>query len=526
MSEEVAGIGALLRPNKYLILKFVNIHPGGAAALSGQIHEDDRLVAVDGVVVKGMTAEEVAPLIRGPVGSTIDLEILRPGGSKTQIIKLTRVKIQQSGPAAPPEKARPESKSITGLGIRASLAAGAEKLAHQLQKQGIGNSPAAKHAAVEEDEGELEISSPFNFQHKFHVQVDASSGTGFIGLPPGWEQALKDANISKEEVALHGPAIIDILRFHQEENCEPKLPTARQASIEAKQAVEFLQSDPGANYKIDSKSIGAGGMGTIFKGKCNKTGVDFAIKRLSLAKNTDLPALQNEIAMMKISEHPQVTEYIEAYMYDRCLWVILELMDAGSLTNLLQVYQRKKKEMSEDEMAGLMLPCMQGIGFLHSHGRIHRDIKSDNILINSKGDVKIADFGFCVQLTQEKAMRQSMVGTPYWMAPELVRGQSYDAKVDIWSLGIMLIEMAEGEPPYLREQPLRALYLIATKGEPKLKQETKYSQTFMDFYHNCLATKPDDRFSAAQLCAHNFLKPENCASKEKLAALINANRKQ
>ena len=184
MGDDVAGIGALLRPNKYAILKFVNIHPGGAAAASGEIQEDDRLVAVNGVVVKGMSAEEVvpvhptcacanlhdrvgsrnflqvcmyltscepvagctqvAPLIRGPVGSKVELEILRPGGSKTQLVTLTRVKIEQSGPAPPPVKPRPEYHSVTGLGIRASLAQGAAKLANQLQKTGIG-SPSAAH---------------------------------------------------------------------------------------------------------------------------------------------------------------------------------------------------------------------------------------------------------------------------------------------------------------------------------------------------------------------------------------------
>ena len=112
----------------------------------------------------------------------------------------------------------------------------------------------------------------------------------------------------------------------------------------------------------------------------------------------------------------------------------------------------------------------------------------------------------------------TQVGTPYWMAPELVRGQSYDAKVDIWSLGIMLIEMAEGEPPYLREQPLRALYLIATKGEPRLKQESKYSATFMDFYKKSLATKPGDRASAEELLLHKFLQPSFCAPQVSVCA--------
>ena len=412
MADDVAGIGALLRPNKYSILKFVNIHPGGAAAASGQIHEDDRLVAVDGVVVKGMTAEEVAPLIRGPIGSKVELEILRPGGSQTELISLTRVKIEQSGPAAPPERPRPEYKSVTGLGIRASMAQGAAKLASQLQKVNVGAGAASGAIAEDEEADDLAIGAPFNFKHKYHVQVDCSTKTGFAGLPPGWEMALKEANISKEDVAQHGPVIIDVLRFHQEDAMEPKLPTQRQATDEAKKNVEFLQADPATRYRMDTKSIGSGGMGTIFKGKCVKTGREFALKRLQLSKTTDMPGLHNEIAMMKMCAHAQCVEYIETFMFDRCIWVVMELMDAGSLTNLLQVYQRKKSELTESEMAGFMRPCMEAIGFLHSHGRIHRDIKSDNVLVNSRGDVKIADFGFCVQLTQEKDMRQSMVNPP------------------------------------------------------------------------------------------------------------------
>ncbi|EKX33861.1 hypothetical protein GUITHDRAFT_81068 [Guillardia theta CCMP2712] len=395
-------------------------------------------------------------------------------------------------------------------------------LAKQLEKQGIGKrnqSPVANVSNKEEFEtgSDVNISAPFNFQHKYHVQVDPSSSTGFTGLPPGWDGLLQQANITKKEALEHGDAILDILRFQQEQGCEPQLPTAQQASMEAKMAVQFLNENPADHYKMPPKSIGQGGMGTIYRG--TKDGKDYAIKKLALSKQTDLPALQNEIAMMKTSAHPNVVEYFESYMFDRCLWVVMELMDGGSLTNLIQ----KRKEFTEEEMAGFMKASIDAIAFLHGQGRIHRDIKSDNVLINSRGEVKIADFGFCVQLTQEKDMRQSMVGTPYWMAPELVRGQTYDQKVDVWSLGIMLIEMAESEPPYLREQPLRALYLIATKGEPKLKQESKYRGTFMDFYHKCLNPLPAKRATAAELQNHPFLA---CASSpEHLAEIINSNKK-
>jgi serine/threonine protein kinase len=179
-----------------------------------------------------------------------------------------------------------------------------------------------------------------------------------------------------------------------------------------------------------------------------------AIKKLPLSKTTDLPALQNEIAMMRTSAHPNVVEYMESFMFDRCLWVAMEFMDGGSLTNLLQVsvcvcvclcgcaavcvclcaracvrtclracvracvvwlkevvqvYQAKRLELSEAEMAYLLKGSLEAVAFLHQLGRLHRDIKSDNLLINTQGRVKMADFGFCVQLTQEKNMRQSMV---------------------------------------------------------------------------------------------------------------------
>jgi len=217
-------------------------------------------------------------------------------------------------------------------------------------------------------------------------------------------------------------------------------------------------------------------------------------------------------------------EYLESFMFERCLWVVMEFMDSGSLTNLLQVYQQKRQELTEGEIARLLRGSLDAVNFLHSLGRIHRDIKSDNVLLNSQGQVKMADFGFCVQLTQEKDMRHSMVGTPYWMAPELVRGQNYDQKVDLWSLGIMMIEMAEGEPPYLKEQPLRALYLIATKGQPKLKQPSKYSSAFSSFFNRCLQVDPKNRANAQELLQHPYL--ASAVSQSQIADVIVRNRRR
>ena len=161
------------------------------------------------------------------------------------------------------------------------------------------------------------------------------------------------------------------------------------------------------------------------------------------------------------------------------------------------------------------------LAHIHRAHRIHRDIKSDNILIDqSSGAVKIADFGFAIGLTSDATKRTSVVGTPYWMAPELIRGQDYGCEIDVWSLGITAIEMAEGEPPMMREPPLRALLMITVKSAPKLKRPERYSETFNHFLACCLQTNAAKRPSAEELLLHPFI--AQASSNEHFATFVTA----
>jgi len=188
-------------------------------------------------------------------------------------------------------------------------------------------------------------------------------------------------------------------------------------------------------------------------------------------------------------------------MYE--LWVVMEFMGGGCLTEVLEQFEHV--QMIEAQIAFATLESLRGLAYIHSLHRIHRDIKSDNILLSSDGQVKLADFGYAAQLTQQKQKRNTIVGTPYWMAPELIKGQAYDQKVDIWSLGIMVMEMCEGEPPYMEFPPLRALFLITTKGIPGLKDPSKWSPDLHDFLAKCLNKESDQRPDAPTLLKHPFL---------------------
>jgi len=360
------------------------------------------------------------------------------------------------------------------------------------------------------------VGSPFNVEHNIHV--DFNSETGFVGLPSEWETVLKSSGIEKQDVMANSEAVLAVLKLndHMQKN-EPvtghEISSGSMPATESKLSLTDLVSDPSHkdNYTNLNK-IGEGAAGEVFVANMVDRNEQVAIKTMTIT-NDNKKLLCTEINFMKSSTHENIVEYIEAFISDgNKLWVVMELMDGGCLTDVLEQYPAGI-HLSEYQIAHVCLQTLKSLAYIHACHRIHRDIKSDNILLNSRGEVKVADFGYAAQLTEQKKNRQTVVGTPYWMAPELIRGHDYGTGVDVWSLGIMLMEMLEGEPPYMEFPPLRALFLITTKGIPPLQDQGRWSPPLLDFYSKCLEKEVDKRPSAATLLEHPYLQT-SCSAVE------------
>ncbi|XP_027707325.1 STE20-like serine/threonine-protein kinase isoform X2 [Vombatus ursinus] len=253
--------------------------------------------------------------------------------------------------------------------------------------------------------------------------------------------------------------------------------------------------------------LGDGAFGKVFKAQNKETNVLAAAKVIDTKSEEELEDYMVEIDILASCDHPNIVKLLDAFYYENNLWILIEFCAGGAVDAVMLELERP---LTESQIQVVCKQTLEALNYLHENKIIHRDLKAGNILFTLEGDIKLADFGVSAKNTRTIQRRDSFIGTPYWMAPEVVmcetsKDRPYDYKADVWSLGITLIEMAQIEPPHHELNPMRVLLKIAKSEPPTLAQPSKWSSNFKDFLKKCLEKNVDARWNTSQLLQHPFV---------------------
>ncbi|XP_015275618.1 PREDICTED: STE20-like serine/threonine-protein kinase isoform X2 [Gekko japonicus] len=253
--------------------------------------------------------------------------------------------------------------------------------------------------------------------------------------------------------------------------------------------------------------LGDGAFGKVFKAQNKETNILAAAKVIDTKSEEELEDYMVEIDILASCDHPNIVKLLDAFYYENNLWILIEFCAGGAVDAVMLELERP---LTEPQIRVVCRQTLEALHYLHENKIIHRDLKAGNILFTLDGDIKLADFGVSAKNTRTIQRRDSFIGTPYWMAPEVVmcetsKDRPYDYKADVWSLGVTLIEMAEIEPPHHELNPMRVLLKIAKSEPPSLAQPSKWSADFKDFLKRCLEKNVDARWSTAELLQHPFV---------------------
>lgn len=351
---------------------------------------------------------------------------------------------------------------------------------------------------------------------------DDSEEEPVLGQPPPPPIEIEDFN--SEHLQNHKPLqiseqiikTVDYSSYKQPEQDTNVLPEENINELPEDVVLVADSNDPDSHksFKIVQR-LGKGAFGSVYKAVHLDTNYIVALKKIAVE---DLDDIVQEITMLQTSKSPRVVRYaaLDAfikfqyfcryyghYFYDDYLWIVMEYCPVGSMSDIMLLV--RDKGIDEKIIAAVCKAVLLGLNYLHHSKKVHRDIKPENILISQTGQIKLGDFGISSQLTSLNSKKISIVGTPHFMAPEIIQGSGYDSKADIWSLGITAIDLAQAEPPRFEIPSSKVIWMIPQCPPPALKNPQKFSPEFNHFIAYTLVKDPEKRPSAAQLLEHPFL---------------------